>query len=196
MKLLSTILRLSLSLLAIGTTKAHSAIAASDAVDAAGAFTPEAAAAAALDAEKHSLVTALAGIVAAATPNLRSIDSSFINEEEDSPPLLRGPLKGKDSANLANVNVGEVVDLEIVHCINGKTSSGKTCYEACNNGADCCGQHPNPSPYDNACAGFTGKVAKDGSCMGYRGKMCECPVPVQFLRFGNESCTKFSCIPK
>ena len=132
MKLLSTILRL--SLVAVGSARAHSAIAASDAVDAAGAFTPEAAAAAALDAETHSLVTALADIVAAATPNLRSRDSS-VNEEEDSPPLLRGPLRGEDSANLANVNVGEVADLEFVDCVDGYTSSEQTqtCYEACNN---------------------------------------------------------------
>ena len=126
MKLFSSILRL--SPFAIGSAKAHSAI---------DAATPEAAAAAAaLDADKHSLDITLAGAgtVAAATHNLRSSDSSFINEGNDSPPLLRGPVKGKDSANLANVDAGEVVDPGTVDCVEGKEkSSGKTCYEACNN---------------------------------------------------------------
>ena len=127
MKLFSSILRL--SPFAIGSAKAHSAI---------DAATPEAAAAAAaaLDADKHSLDITLAGAgtVAAATHNLRSSDSSFINEGNDSPPLLRGPVKEKDSANLANVDAGEVVDPGTVDCVEGKEkSSGKTCYEACNN---------------------------------------------------------------
>ena len=157
MKLFSSILRL--SPFAIGSAKAHSAI---------DAATPEAAAAAAaLDADKHSLDITLAGAgtVAAATHNLRSSDSSFIIEGNDSPPLLRGPVKEKDSANLANVDAGEVVDPGTVDCVEGKEkSSGKTCYEACNNWVECCGGL-------KACFGFTGKVAKDKSCMGSYGKM-------------------------
>ena len=90
--------------------------------------------------------------------------------------------------------IGTAKAVDLVDCVSGlvrETSSGQTCEEACNDGADCCG----PAGA-NACFGFTGKVAKDGSCMGDDGKMCECPVPVQFLRFGNESCSQFSCIPK
>jgi len=43
-------------------------------------------------------------------------------------------------------------------CANPPVSLGTTCYEECNNGTDCCWG-------SRACAEFTGKVAKDGSCM-------------------------------
>ena len=57
--------------------------------------------------------------------------------------------------------IGSVKAVDFVDCVGGM-SSGQTCYAACNDGVDCCG----PS---NACKGFTGKVAKDGSCMGQEG---------------------------
>ena len=77
----------------------------------------------------------------------------------------------------------------VVNCKDGDAfdnsespkSLGKTCFEECNNGQDCCGGGP------QACDYFTGKVAKDGSCMGAYGKTRECLV--QLPKFGNASYT-------
>jgi len=50
---------------------------------------------------------------------------------------------------------------EYVTCVNGhvKGDPDVTCFEACDNGANCC------SGID-ACKGFSGRVCKDGSCNG------------------------------
>lgn len=80
------------------------------------------------------------------------------------PPKLRGaesfaadqphPVEYNDQASVVNCKEGDAFD-------NSESPKylGKTCFEECNNGKDCCGGA-------QACDRFTGKVAKDGSCMG------------------------------
>jgi len=77
---------------------------------------------------------------------------------------------GQDESGKISHVKGLRTKTKIVICVNGTAvdahnntlSPPQSCFEACGNGENCCG----PTEDENACEGFYGSVAMDGSCMG------------------------------
>ena len=77
---------------------------------------------------------------------------------------LRNETSKKNAAAIDEGAIGRSAksakkDAKFVDCIGGNASGGETCAEAC--GEKCC-------LGVDSCSGFTGLVAKDGSCNGHR----------------------------